>query len=130
VAHVLALGAERVINVEQESLDAEIFDAVIDAVGLDTPEGLFAALRRGGRLITLQQPPSKEIADKYGVTALFFTLLTWHRKFIAAKWDYTAHRGRIGRPTTHSAASNAGCRQHGSHTHIPATVPGKRIGHV
>src|SRR3982074_2199407 len=31
------------------------------------------------------------------------TLLPWHRKFIAAKWDYTAHRGRIGRPTTHSA---------------------------
>jgi len=26
------------------------------------------------------------------------TLLTWHRKFIAAKLDYTAHRGRIGRP--------------------------------
>jgi NADPH:quinone reductase-like Zn-dependent oxidoreductase len=74
VAHVLALGAEHVINVEQESLDAEtgVFDAVIDAVGRDVPEGLFAALRPGGRLITLQEPPSEELADKYGVTALFF----------------------------------------------------------
>jgi NADPH:quinone reductase-like Zn-dependent oxidoreductase len=72
--YVLALGAERVINTDQESLDAEkgVFDVVIDAVGRDVPEGLFAALRRGGCLITLQEPPSKEMADKYGVTALFF----------------------------------------------------------
>ena len=73
--YVLALGAERAIT-EQESLDAErgTFDAVIDAVGKETPEGLFAALRRGGRLITLQEPPSQELADKYGVTALFFVV--------------------------------------------------------
>ena len=47
---------------------------MIDAVGKETPEGLFAALRRGGRLITLQEPPSQEMADKYGVTALFFVV--------------------------------------------------------
>jgi NADPH:quinone reductase-like Zn-dependent oxidoreductase len=74
VDHVLALGAERAIDVERESLDAEtgVFDLVIDAVGKDVPESLFAALRRGGRLITLQEPPSQELADRYGVTALFF----------------------------------------------------------
>jgi NADPH:quinone reductase-like Zn-dependent oxidoreductase len=74
--HVLALGAERVISPEEESLEAEkgAFDAVIDAVGQETPEGLFAALRRGGRLITLQEPPSQEMADKYGATALFFVV--------------------------------------------------------
>jgi NADPH:quinone reductase-like Zn-dependent oxidoreductase len=74
--YVLALGAERVLTNEQESLDAEkgAFDAVIDAVGKETPEGMFAALRRGGRLITLQEPPSQEMADKYGVTALFFVV--------------------------------------------------------
>jgi NADPH:quinone reductase-like Zn-dependent oxidoreductase len=50
-----------VINVDQESLDAEkdVFDVVIDAVGRDVPEGLFAALRRGGCLITLQEPPQR-----------------------------------------------------------------------
>src|SRR6201991_301610 len=76
VEHVLALGAERVINTDQESLDAQtgVFDVVIDAVGQDVPEALFAALRRGGRLITLQEPPSQEMADKYGVTALFFVV--------------------------------------------------------
>jgi NADPH:quinone reductase-like Zn-dependent oxidoreductase len=76
VEHVLALGAERVINTEQESLDAEtgVFDVVIDAVGRDVSEALFAALGRGGRLITLQEPPSQETADKYGVTAIFFVV--------------------------------------------------------
>jgi NADPH:quinone reductase-like Zn-dependent oxidoreductase len=74
--YVLALGAEHAIGTESESLDAEkgVFDAVIDAVGKETPEGLFAALRRGGRLITLQEPPSQEVADKYGVTAIFFVV--------------------------------------------------------
>lgn len=83
--HVLALGAERAISAEQEALDAEkgAFDAVIDTVGKETPEGLFAALRRGGRLITLQEPPSQEMADKYGVTALFFVV--------------TANRDRLAR---------------------------------
>jgi NADPH:quinone reductase-like Zn-dependent oxidoreductase len=82
--HVLALGAERAITAEQ-ALDAEkgVFDAVIDAVGRETPESLFAALRRGGRLITLQEPPSQEMADKYGVTALFFVV--------------TANRDRLAR---------------------------------
>jgi NADPH:quinone reductase-like Zn-dependent oxidoreductase len=88
VAYVLGLGAERVINVEQESLDAEtgVFDAVIDAVGGNTPESLFAALRRGGRLITLQEPPSQEMADKYGVTALFF-IVTAERDRLARLAD-------------------------------------------
>jgi NADPH:quinone reductase-like Zn-dependent oxidoreductase len=83
--HVLALGAERAISSEEESLDAErgTFDAVIDAVGKEAPEGLFAALRPGGRLITLQEPPSQETAVKYGVTALFFIV--------------TANRDRLGR---------------------------------
>jgi NADPH:quinone reductase-like Zn-dependent oxidoreductase len=74
VEHVLALGAERVINTGRESLEAEtgVFDVVIDAVGQEVPGALFAALRRGGRLITLQEPASQELADKYGVTALFF----------------------------------------------------------
>ena len=45
--------------------------------------------------------PRRRWRDAFPVTPA--TLLTRHRKFIAAKWDYTAHRGRIGRPTTHSA---------------------------
>ncbi len=74
VAYVGSLGAERVIDVEREALDAErgVFDIAIDAVGADTPESLFAALRRGGHLLVLQVPPSQELADQYGVSAEFF----------------------------------------------------------
>ncbi|WP_035804838.1 integrase core domain-containing protein [Kitasatospora mediocidica] len=31
------------------------------------------------------------------------TLLAWHRRFIAAKWDYSARRTRTGRPPTRTA---------------------------
>ncbi|MDQ0765517.1 putative transposase [Streptomyces canus] len=31
------------------------------------------------------------------------TLLAWHRRFIAAQWDYSARRGRTGRPPTRAA---------------------------
>jgi putative transposase len=30
------------------------------------------------------------------------TILTWHRRFIAAKWDYSARRRPAGRPPTHA----------------------------
>src|SRR6201991_2538936 len=67
VEYVLTLGAERVINTDQQSLDAEagVFDVVIDAVGQDVPEGLFAALRRGGGPIPPPAPPSHEMGGKY-----------------------------------------------------------------
>jgi putative transposase len=31
------------------------------------------------------------------------TILAWHRRFIAAKWDYTTRRRPAGRPATHGA---------------------------
>jgi NADPH:quinone reductase-like Zn-dependent oxidoreductase len=76
IAYVGSLGAERVIDVDHEALDDErgVFDIAIDAVGALTPEALFAALRRGGRLLVLQEPPSQDLADKYGVTAEFFVV--------------------------------------------------------
>jgi NADPH:quinone reductase-like Zn-dependent oxidoreductase len=62
------------IDVDHEALDDQrgAFDIAIDAVGALTPEALFAALRRGGRLLVLQEPPSQELADKYDVTAESF----------------------------------------------------------
>src|SRR3954453_11360417 len=73
VGYVGSLGAERVIDVDHEALDERgVFDIAIDAVGAQTPESLFAAVRRGGRVLVLQVPPSQELADKYGVAAEFF----------------------------------------------------------
>lgn len=84
VEYARTLGAERVIDVDRDALGTEtgVFDLVINAVGADTPEGLFAALRRGGRLLVLQEPPSQELADKYGITAEFF-LVTAQRRGLA-----------------------------------------------
>jgi transposase len=53
----------------------------------------FAAL---SRLI-----PRRRWREVFPVTPA--TLLTWHRKFIAAKWDYAARRRRLGRPPTQTA---------------------------
>lgn len=75
-AHVLALGAERFVDYETEAFDARprAFDVVIDTVGGATVDRSFGVLERGGRLITLQAPPSQEQADRYGVTATFFVV--------------------------------------------------------
>jgi NADPH:quinone reductase-like Zn-dependent oxidoreductase len=76
VTYVRALGAEHVIDVDHEAPDVAtgVFDIAINAVGAHTPEALYAALRHGGRLVVLQEPPSQDLADKYGVTAEFFVV--------------------------------------------------------
>jgi NADPH:quinone reductase-like Zn-dependent oxidoreductase len=76
VARATALGAERVIEAGTESTqsDLEQFDVAVDAVGADTPEWLFALVRPGGRVITLQEPADPALATKYGVVAEFFVV--------------------------------------------------------
>jgi NADPH:quinone reductase-like Zn-dependent oxidoreductase len=68
------LGADRVIDVSQESFDGDepSYDVVIDTVGGDTLRRSFAVLRRGGRLVTLQAPPDADLAREHGVEAVFF----------------------------------------------------------
>jgi len=45
--------------------------------------------------------PRRRWHDVFPVTP--GTLLAWHRRFIAAKWDYSARRTRTGRPPTRAA---------------------------
>jgi NADPH:quinone reductase-like Zn-dependent oxidoreductase len=126
VEYVLGLGAERVINTDRESLDAEtgVFDVVIDAVGRDVPEALFAALRRGGRLITLQEPPSEELADKYGVRALFF-IVTAERDRLARLADMIdAGELRVGVAATFLLAEGREAYESGA---VRRPHPGKTV---
>jgi NADPH:quinone reductase-like Zn-dependent oxidoreductase len=58
------------------------YDVVIDTVGGDTLDRSFGVLRRGGRLITLSEPPAAEKADEYGVNATFF-IVTQNREQLA-----------------------------------------------
>lgn len=71
---VTSLGAERVIDFQREDFDdrTEFYDVVIDTVGGATLDRSFPVLKRGGRLVTLQAPPSAALAKQYGVTAFFF----------------------------------------------------------
>jgi NADPH:quinone reductase-like Zn-dependent oxidoreductase len=82
VARATALGANRVIEAGAESTQADLgkFDVAIDAVGADTPEWLFALVRPGGRVITLQKPADPALATKYGVIAEFFIVTARREK--------------------------------------------------
>jgi NADPH:quinone reductase-like Zn-dependent oxidoreductase len=68
------LGARNVIDVRTQAFenDGPTYDVVIDTVGGDTLDRSFAVLRRGGRLVTLSEPPAADKAGEYGVSAVFF----------------------------------------------------------
>jgi len=71
------LGADHVVvGDETETFPAGSVDAAIDAVGADTPEWLYRAVRPGGRVVTLQAPPDPELAEAAGVDARFFVVKT------------------------------------------------------
>ena len=77
VATARTLGAERGIDVATQAFDAgpARYDVVVDTVGGETLDRSYALLRRGGRLITLQAPPSAERAAQYQATAEFFVVV-------------------------------------------------------
>jgi NADPH:quinone reductase-like Zn-dependent oxidoreductase len=70
------LGARNVIDVRTQAFDdgGAAYDVVIDTVGADTLDRSFAVLRRGGRLVTLSEPPAADKADEYGLSAAFFVV--------------------------------------------------------
>ncbi|WP_211240858.1 NADP-dependent oxidoreductase [Hamadaea tsunoensis] len=70
------LGAGRFVDVTREQFDDVVrdVDVVLDTVGGATLERSFAALRPGGRLVTLSAPPPAGLAERYGVRASFFVV--------------------------------------------------------
>jgi NADPH:quinone reductase-like Zn-dependent oxidoreductase len=66
--------AAALVGDETDDIPAASFDAAIDTVGAGTPEWLYSAVRRDGRVITLQEPPSAELAAASGVDAQFFVV--------------------------------------------------------
>ena len=68
------LGASTVIDTRIADFGEThgVYDVVIDTVGGAMLERAFAALRRGGRVVTLSAPPPAGMADEYGVQATFF----------------------------------------------------------
>jgi NADPH:quinone reductase-like Zn-dependent oxidoreductase len=75
VERVMRLGADEVLVADEPAgITPESFDASIDAVGAGTPEWLYRAVRPGGRVITLQEPPDADLAHALGVDARFFVV--------------------------------------------------------
>lgn len=70
-----SLGADQVIDYERGdwTADGPVYDVVLDTVGGTLHES-FTVLKRGGRLITLQAPPSPERGRYFDVQATFFVV--------------------------------------------------------
>lgn len=67
------LGADEVLVADEPAaIAAASFDASIDAAGAGTPDWLYRAVRPGGRVITLQELPDADLAQRFGVDARFF----------------------------------------------------------
>jgi NADPH:quinone reductase-like Zn-dependent oxidoreductase len=68
------LGADHIIDFETElfEIHGPVFDLVFDPIGGDVLDRSFEVVRAGGKLITLNAPPSAERAAEYGIDASFF----------------------------------------------------------
>lgn len=66
--YLLQLGANKVVTALPNDYVKNV-DIVLDLVGGETQATLFETLKKGGLLITTNQPPQQELAEKYGVTA-------------------------------------------------------------
>jgi NADPH:quinone reductase-like Zn-dependent oxidoreductase len=75
---VRGLGADHVIDTRAEAFEnaGRSYDVVIDTVGGETLERAFTVMRPGGRLVTLSAPPPAGKADEFGVSAIFFIVVS------------------------------------------------------
>lgn len=73
---LVGVGADHVIDFETTAFDRQekAFDLVLDPIGGETLDRSFAVVRPGGKLITLNAPPSQARAAEYGVNASFFVV--------------------------------------------------------
>lgn len=68
------LGVDQAVDYQKTRFEDAVHDVdvVLDTVGGDTQERSFKTLKPGGILVSIVQPPSPELAAKYGVRALFY----------------------------------------------------------
>jgi NADPH:quinone reductase-like Zn-dependent oxidoreductase len=52
--------------------DEPLFDVLLDTFGGPVPEESYGLVRRGGRLVTLAQPPDQSMAERHGIQGIFF----------------------------------------------------------
>ena len=73
-AFLRELGVDRAVDYQETRFEDVVrdVDVVLDTIGADTQERSFKVLKKGGILVSIVQPPSPELAAKYGVRALFY----------------------------------------------------------
>jgi NADPH:quinone reductase-like Zn-dependent oxidoreductase len=121
-----SLGADHVIVTapDPDAPDQQGFDGAIDAVGADVPEWMYASLRPGGRLIVLQEPPSQELADKYGITAVFFVVNARREMLEKLAALIAADEVEVAISQTFPLSSGKAAYESGS---LPKPAPGKTV---
>lgn len=70
------LGIDQVIDYQQNRFEDVVkdVDVVFDTIGGEVQERSWQVLKKGGILVSIVSPPSKESAAKYGVTEKYFFL--------------------------------------------------------
>ena len=73
-AFLRELGVDKAVDYQKTRFEEAVrdVDVVLDTIGGDTQERSFKVLKKGGILVSLVQPPSPELAAKYGVHAVFY----------------------------------------------------------
>ncbi len=70
---LLRLGADRVIDFAQERFEEQVepVDAVLDLVGGETLARSYSVVKKGGIIVTFNQPPDSAECDKHGIQGFF-----------------------------------------------------------
>jgi NADPH:quinone reductase-like Zn-dependent oxidoreductase len=125
-ARARRLGADQVVvtTPQSEARDLQAFDVAIDAVGDDVPEWMYASVRPGGQLIVLQEPPSQELADKYGVSAVFFVVGTRRERLEELAALIAAGQVEVAISQTFPLSAGRAAYESGS---LPKPGPGKTV---
>jgi NADPH:quinone reductase-like Zn-dependent oxidoreductase len=125
VETVRGLGADHVIVADQAAGTDQTppFDAAINAVGADTPEWLFAAVRRGGVVIALQEPADAAMADRYGVRAIFFVVTARKERLRTLASRLGDHAFRVEVASSFPLAEGRAAYDRGG----PGRKPGKTV---
>ncbi|MDC3418322.1 NADP-dependent oxidoreductase [Aquibacillus salsiterrae] len=71
-----SLGADQVVNYQQDDFSEFLqdYDIVLDSIGGDVQSTSYKVLKKGGKLVSIAQPPSEEEAQQYSVDARFHWL--------------------------------------------------------
>lgn len=71
------LGADEWIDYTKQKFEqvAKDVDVVFDTIGGDTQERSFQTLKKGGCLVSVVAPPSKETAEKFGIKAEMISVM-------------------------------------------------------